>query len=172
MAEGRAAEGRAAEGREAEGRAVEGRAAEGRAAGDGGGRGACATPLWGGAAICPSPPSRHPSTPTTTSLPSNPSSPAGMLYIVSWAFLVALVVSMFVSSSALALVLSAVGAVLFSFYLVFDLQAVMGGGSGGATAVTLSPDEYVFAALNIYLDAVNVFINVLQLVQAAGANGQ
>ena len=95
-----------------------------------------------------------------------------MLYIVSWAFLVALVVSMFVSSSALALVLSAVGAVLFSFYLVFDLQAVMGGGSGGATAVTLSPDEYVFAALNIYLDAVNVFINVLQLVQAAGANGQ
>ena len=167
MAEGRAAEGRAAEGRVAEGRAVEGRAAEGRAAGDGGGRGACAPPLWGGAANSPPPP-----TPTTTSLPSNPSSPAGMLYIVSWAFLVALVVSMFVSSSALALVLSAVGAVLFSFYLVFDLQAVMGGGSGGATAVTLSPDEYVFAALNIYLDAVNVFINVLQLVQAAGANGQ
>ena len=77
-----------------------------------------------------------------------------------------------------------VGAVLFSLYLLFDLQMIRsgaalgsgGGGTGGGgtllvTArrrdVELSPDEYVYGALILYLDIVYVFVNVLQLVQAA-----
>ena len=109
---------------------------------------------------------------------------AGALLLSSWAFLVAILVGNFVRSSAAVLALSAVGAVLFSLYLLFDLQMIMsgaalgsgGGGTGGGgtllvTArrrdVELSPDEYVYGALILYLDIVNVFVNVLQLVQAA-----
>ena len=118
---------------------------------------------------------------------------AGALLLSSWAFLVAIVVGGLLHSSAAVLVLSAVGAVLFSLYLVFDLQMIMsgsggiggigGGESGGGGAgsssllgaparhrreVELSPDEYVYGALLLYLDVVNVFDTVLQLVQAAG----
>lgn len=113
---------------------------------------------------------------------------AGALLLSSWAFLVAILVGTFLRSSAAVLALSAIGAVLFSLYLLFDLQMIMSGaalgsgvgvggnGNGGdgpllVTArrrdVELSPDEYVYGALILYLDIVNVFINVLQLVQAA-----
>lgn len=110
---------------------------------------------------------------------------AGALLLSSWAFLVAILVGTFLRSSAAVLALSAIGAVLFSLYLLFDLQLIMsgaalggsgsGGGGGGpllpVTArrrdVELSPDEYVYGALILYLDIVNVFVNVLQLVQAA-----
>ena len=109
---------------------------------------------------------------------------AGALLLSSWAFLVAILVGNFLRSSAAVLALSAVGAVLFSLYLLFDLQMIMsgaalgsgGGGTGGGgtllvTArrrdVELSPVEYVYGALILYLDIVNVFVNVLQLVQAA-----
>lgn len=110
---------------------------------------------------------------------------AGALLLSSWAFLVAILVGTVLRSSAAVLALSAVGAVLFSLYLLFDLQMIMsgaalggvgvvGGGNGGAVVrrreVELSPDEYVYGALVLYLDIVNVFINVLQLVQAASDN--
>ena len=45
------------------------------------------------------------------------------------------------------------GALIFSCYLVYDTQLMMGGGH----AYSLSPEEYVFAALNIYLDFVTFF---------------
>ena len=110
---------------------------------------------------------------------------AGALLLSSWAFLVAILVGTLLRSSAAVLALSAIGAVLFSLYLLFDLQMIMsgaalgtgvgvGGGGGGPLLVTarrrdveLSPDEYVYGALILYLDIVNVFVNVLQLVQAA-----
>ncbi|EFJ44946.1 hypothetical protein VOLCADRAFT_82555 [Volvox carteri f. nagariensis] len=51
------------------------------------------------------------------------------------------------------------GVVLFSLYLVFDLQLLMGGHK-----YALSPDEYVFAALSLYLDIINIFLYLLQLL--------
>lgn len=52
------------------------------------------------------------------------------------------------------------GAILFSFYIVFDTQMICGGkhkqGSFGV-------DDYVFAALNIYLDIINLFLELLRL---------
>jgi protein lifeguard len=55
-----------------------------------------------------------------------------------------------------------VAAVLFTAFLIYDLQLLMGGG-----AHELSPDEYIFAACNIYLDVVQIFLNVLQIVGLA-----
>ena len=31
----------------------------------------------------------------------------------------------------------------------------------------ISPEEYIFAALNLYLDIVNLFLYILQLISAA-----
>lgn len=51
------------------------------------------------------------------------------------------------------------GALLFSFYLVFDTQLIL----GGKHRITISPEEYVFAALNLYLDIINLFLYILAI---------
>ena len=56
--------------------------------------------------------------------------------------------------------LGAAGAVVFSLYLVYDTQLMM----GGKHKYSLSPEEYIFAALNIYLDVINLFMYILMIV--------
>jgi len=50
------------------------------------------------------------------------------------------------------------GILLFSFYLIFDTQLIMGKGE-----LRLGIDDYVFAALNLYLDIIQLFLYILQL---------
>ncbi|OXU26271.1 hypothetical protein TSAR_002467 [Trichomalopsis sarcophagae] len=61
------------------------------------------------------------------------------------------------------LVYSCLGALLFSFYLVYDTQLML----GGKHKYSLSPEEYIFAALNLYLDIVNIFIYILSIIGAS-----
>ena len=44
-------------------------------------------------------------------------------------------------------------------YLVFDTQMML----GGKHKYSLSPEEYIFAALNLYLDIINMFLFILAL---------
>ena len=59
------------------------------------------------------------------------------------------------------------GALVFSLYIVYDTQLMM----GGKHKYSLSPEEYIFAALNLYLDVVNLFRYVLILVGIGGGGG-
>ena len=43
-----------------------------------------------------------------------------------------------------------IGAFVFSLYLIYDTQMMM----GGKHKYALDPEEYIFAALNIYLSKV------------------
>jgi len=45
-------------------------------------------------------------------------------------------------------------------YLVFDTQMMM----GGKHKYALSPEEYIFAALNLYLDIINLFLFILSII--------
>ncbi|KAF3840048.1 hypothetical protein F7725_018765 [Dissostichus mawsoni] len=51
--------------------------------------------------------------------------------------------------------------ILRSQYLVFDTQLILG---GKHRKYEVSPEEYVFAALNLYLDIVSLFLLLLQLI--------
>jgi len=51
------------------------------------------------------------------------------------------------------------GALLFSVYLIYDTQLMIGGNH----KFSISPEEYVFAALNIYLDIIMIFLYILRL---------
>jgi len=53
-----------------------------------------------------------------------------------------------------------VGAILFSFYIVYDTQLMAG---GSHSRHKFSVDDYVLAALNLYLDILNLFVFLLQL---------
>ncbi|KAL5287137.1 hypothetical protein ACFFRR_008210 [Megaselia abdita] len=57
-------------------------------------------------------------------------------------------------------VYASLGVFIFSLYLIYDTQLMM----GGKHKYSISPEEYIFAALNLYLDVVNLFIYILALV--------
>ena len=54
------------------------------------------------------------------------------------------------------------GALIFSLYIVYDTQLMM----GGKHKYSLSPEEYVFASLNLYLDIINLFMYILMIIGA------
>jgi len=58
------------------------------------------------------------------------------------------------------------GALIFSLYLVYDTQLML----GGKHKYSLSPEEYVFASLNLYLDVINIFLYILMIVGASKSN--
>lgn len=55
-------------------------------------------------------------------------------------------------------VVSIGGAVLFCGFILFDTHLIMH---------KLSPEEYVMASVNLYLDFINLFIYILRILQAA-----
>nr|KAF6418716.1 hypothetical protein HJG63_008748 [Rousettus aegyptiacus] len=59
------------------------------------------------------------------------------------------------------LMYAGLGTVVFSLYLVMDVQLMVGGRHHHSD---LDPEEYVFAALNIYLDIIEIFFFILQLM--------
>lgn len=74
--------------------------------------------------------------------------------------LVALLLNIFMQSSALMLTLSVLGAGLFSAFMLYDLKRVVDGGE----------TNYVSATLAIYLSIFNVFQFVLSLFGLGGGN--
>jgi len=71
-------------------------------------------------------------------------------------------VTIFYHGKIMNLVYSSVGALLFSVYLVYDVQILMEG-----KRCQISPDEYVFAALNLYLDIIQIFMYILRILSEA-----
>jgi len=59
----------------------------------------------------------------------------------------------------LRMVYSGFGAMLFSFYIVYDTQLIV----GGTHKNQFSVDDYCWAAINLYLDIINLFMFLLSL---------
>lgn len=62
---------------------------------------------------------------------------------------------------ALHLLYSCVGALLFSMYIVYDTQLIVG---GEHKAHEFTVDDYCFAALHLYLDVIGLFLNLLSML--------
>lgn len=70
--------------------------------------------------------------------------------------LVAAVANIFFQIPALALAISALAVVIFSAYILYDINRIVQGGE----------TNYITATLAVYLDVYNVFVNLLQLLMA------
>lgn len=84
----------------------------------------------------------------------------GMLVAASVVLLLFGILSIFWGGGIVRLIYSCAAVILFSFYIVYDTQMMM----GGKHKYSLSPEEYIFAALNLYLDIVNLFIHILNII--------
>jgi hypothetical protein len=61
---------------------------------------------------------------------------------------------------ALRLVFAGLGALLFSFYIIYDTQLITGGKHG---STMFSVDDYCMAALVLYMDIIQLFMYMLEL---------
>lgn len=72
-------------------------------------------------------------------------------------------IAMFFPGKIMTLVYASAGALIFSMYLVYDTQIML----GGSHKYSISPEEYVFAALSLYLDVINIFLHILSIIGAS-----
>ncbi|XP_069815522.1 protein lifeguard 2-like isoform X2 [Dendropsophus ebraccatus] len=77
-----------------------------------------------------------------------------LLVLLSFGILAAIFRSMWLN-----IVYACLGTLIFGMYLVVDTQLILGKGH----RYSVSPEEYIFAALNLYLDVINLFLLLLQL---------
>lgn len=68
---------------------------------------------------------------------------------------------MFTSSPFIHNLYCAVGVILFGFYLIIDTQMIMGGRNA-----ELSVDDYVVAAFSLYVDIIQIFLYILDLLRS------
>ncbi|XP_036226119.2 protein lifeguard 1 isoform X1 [Bactrocera oleae] len=87
----------------------------------------------------------------------------GILMVAIVVFLIFGIVAIFIPGKVITLVYSSIGALIFSIYLVYDTQLMM----GGKHKYAISPEEYIFAALNLYLDIINIFMYILAIIGAS-----
>jgi FtsH-binding integral membrane protein len=79
----------------------------------------------------------------------------GSFFMIGLLVLIAAsIINMFVASAAAGLWISAVGVLIFSGLLVFDTWRILRSGQFGQ-------DDYVIAAVQIYLDLLNMFLFIL-----------
>jgi len=78
-----------------------------------------------------------------------------MIWIVFLMF-----IPLFPNTSVTRTLYASIGAGFMCFFIVHDTQLMI----GGKHKYSISVDEHVFAALNLYLDIINLFLYILQLL--------
>lgn len=87
----------------------------------------------------------------------------GFLMVAAIVLLVVSIVAIFFPGKLMTLIIASAGAIIFSLYLIYDTQLMM----GGDHKYSISPEEYIFAALNIYVDIINIFMYILAIIGAS-----
>lgn len=85
----------------------------------------------------------------------------GSLWVLLWTVFSFCLLCAILRSQYLYILYACLGTLVFSLYLVFDTQLILG---GKHRKYEVSPEEYVFAALNLYLDIVSLFLVLLKLI--------
>ncbi|KAG5856719.1 hypothetical protein ANANG_G00010880 [Anguilla anguilla] len=83
----------------------------------------------------------------------------GVLFVCLIVLLIFAVLCIFIRNKILHIVYASLGALLFTCFLAVDTQLLLGN-----KKLSLSPEEYVFAALNLYTDIINIFMYILAIL--------
>ena len=86
-----------------------------------------------------------------------------LLFSLGALFLVFSLFSVFFGPT-MRLIYCVLGVVLFSFYLIFDTQLIIGGEDKYAM---IGNDDYILGAIILYLDIINIFIYILQILSSS-----
>jgi FtsH-binding integral membrane protein len=84
----------------------------------------------------------------------------GMLYSAVVVLLVVSLAEQYLGFKTLHLLIGGCGALLCCAYIVFDVQLL----ASGECTCSVSADEYVFGAINVYTDTINLFLYSLRVL--------
>ncbi|KAL1258574.1 hypothetical protein QQF64_009151 [Cirrhinus molitorella] len=82
----------------------------------------------------------------------------GVLFVCLIVMMFFGILCIFLYSRILDLIYSSLGALIFTCFLAVDTQLLLGNKN-----LSLSPEEYIFAALNLYLDIIHIFLYLLRI---------
>ncbi|MBN3297979.1 protein lifeguard 1 isoform X1 [Amia ocellicauda] len=85
---------------------------------------------------------------------------AGTMWAIGWSLVSFGLLCAIIRTDWLYILYASLGTVVFSVYLVIDTQLML----GGKHKYSINPEEYIFAALNLYLDIINLFLFLLQII--------
>lgn len=77
-----------------------------------------------------------------------------MLFVALIVIVIASLINLFLGNPLIQVIISAVGAIVFSLYIAYDTQNIIRG----------RYDSPIMAAISLYLDVLNLFISLLQLL--------
>ncbi|XP_040909827.1 glutamate receptor, ionotropic, N-methyl D-aspartate-associated protein 1a (glutamate binding) isoform X1 [Toxotes jaculatrix] len=83
----------------------------------------------------------------------------GVLLVCLIVLLLFSILCIFIRHKILHIVYASLGALLFTCFLAVDTQLLLGN-----KKLALSPEEYIFAALSLYTDIINIFLYILAIV--------
>ncbi|XP_040288361.1 protein lifeguard 1 [Bufo bufo] len=86
----------------------------------------------------------------------------GVLMVSLVVLIIFSILCIFIRNKILEIVYASLGALLFTCFLAVDTQMILGN-----KQLSLSPEEYVFAALNLYTDIINIFLYILAIIGKA-----
>ena len=69
--------------------------------------------------------------------------------------------ALFAGNEVLELALVGGGCLLFSFYIIYDTQMMV----GGQHKYSLDPEDYVFASIRLYIDIARLFLRILFIIR-------
>jgi FtsH-binding integral membrane protein len=72
-----------------------------------------------------------------------------------WVLIIGGLIASLTGATAMHSALAVGGAMIFSLYIVYDVHEI---------SKRMSPDEYVGAAISLYLDIINLFLHILQIL--------
>lgn len=78
------------------------------------------------------------------------------LFACLWILILAGFFRLFFTNNTIELVFASAGALLFCGFIIYDTHVLMH---------KLSPEEYVLASINLYLDVINLFLHILRILQ-------
>jgi modulator of FtsH protease len=82
------------------------------------------------------------------------------LFVGMWALVIAMIANMFFQIPAVSLAISTLVIVVFSLFLLYDLQRIVRGGE----------TNYVMATTGVYMSLFNIFANLLNILLALAGN--
>lgn len=86
------------------------------------------------------------------------STSSALLFSLLWILILGGIMQLFIQSEIMELALAVFGAILFAGFIVVDTHMLLH---------KLSPEEYILASINLYLDIINLFLHILRILNAS-----
>ena len=70
-------------------------------------------------------------------------------------------ISLFINIPFLNIIYSSIGSIIFSFYIVYDTQLIVGGKN---RYIKYTTNDFVIASISLYLDIINLFLFIMDII--------